>query len=130
MLKCIAIGDELMAKDQEKIIQRNQNMTTVHQRYCTQVISKILRDIHKHTRDEAFIKAFNEVMTEKFPNQSTDYNQMIAEIKMQDDAEFVKRIRNITAVDPVRANFEMSLYIRRMEDDFDRFTPKKNIKNI
>ncbi|MBR2130577.1 MAG: hypothetical protein IJ931_06900 [Aerococcus sp.] len=130
MLKFIALGDELMDKDQEKLIQRIQAVPTDDYSYCIQVISKILRDNHKHTSDEAFIKAFNEVMTEKFPNQSTDYNQMIAEIKMQDDAEFVKRIRNITAVDPVRANFEMSLYIRRMEDDFDRFTPKKNIKNL
>lgn len=130
MLKFIALGDELMDKDQEKLIQRIQAVPTDDYSYCIQVISKILRDNHKHTSDDEFIKAFNEVMTEKFPNQATDYNQMIAEIKMQDDVEFVKRIRNIMAIDPVRANFEMSLYIRRMEDDFDQFTPKKNIKNL
>lgn len=130
MLKFIALGDELMDKDQEKLIQRIEAVPTEDYSYCIQIISKILRDNHTHTSDEEFIAAFNQVMTDKFPNQSTDYSQMIAEIKMQDDAEFVKRVRHIMLEDPIRANFEMSLYIRRMEDDFNRFTPKKNIKNL
>lgn len=119
-----------MDKDQEKLIKQIQAVPTDDYRYCVQVISKLLRENHQHTVDDGFIEAFNEVMTEKFPNQERDFNQVIAEVKMQDDAEFVKRIRQTMSDDPVRANFEMSLYIRQMEDDFNQFTPKKNIQNL
>lgn len=119
-----------MDKVQEQLIARLKAVPADDYSYCVQAISKILRDNYQHTDDEEFIEAFNQVMKDKFPDQTADYNQMIADVKMQDDAEFVKRIRTIMEESPVRANFEMSLYIRRMEDDFDQFTPKKNIKNL
>ncbi|RPA58661.1 hypothetical protein EF384_07150 [Aerococcus agrisoli] len=119
-----------MDKEQERLIERIKAVPTDDYGYCIQTISKLLRDNYKHTHSEDFVTSFNQVMTDKFPDRANDYDQMIADVTMQDDAEFVKRINAITAIDPVRANFEMSLYIRRMEDDFDQFTPKKNIQNL
>lgn len=93
-------------------------------------IAVTLRDNFDYIEDETFVQALDQYLTAAYADKSESLETMLTDIDQSGDAEFIDRMRQLFDQEPIRAQFETALFIRKMEDDFSNLRPKMNEKHL
>ena len=93
-------------------------------------IAQTLRDNFDYIEDEAFIKALDQYLVEAYTDKADSLETILTDIKQTDDEEFMSNMKKMSQDNPTRAQFETSLFIRKMEEDFSEIRPRMYEKNI
>lgn len=94
----------------------------------------ILPKLQKHLGQDVnteLILELEKYFEEVYPNQYISFQKVLADIDIDDDALFLSKMDEfVENGDTAQAQFEMTLFIRKMENEFDQYKPKLNVKQL
>lgn len=119
-----------MQKDRDALLNKIVIQKTGDFETDLRNIANTLRENFKYVEDKDFIQALDAYLREAYTTKTDGLENMLIDIERSGDDEFFTKMREMFIEDPAQAQFEVSLFIRKMEDEFSDIKPKMDEKKM
>lgn len=119
-----------MNKQQEHLFTEIKAMYTGnYAKDSLEILPKLQKKLGNEV-DSEFISVVEAYFAEAYTDDYVSFDDILADINTKDDEAFIEKMRKLIQVDnSAQAQFEMSIFISKMEDEFN-FTPHMDTKQL
>lgn len=120
-----------MNQEQEALLAEIKNHYTGDFREDGQIILPKLQKKLGTVVDAEFISLVENYFKEVYPDHYVSYEEIMEDIQLNDDVLFLSKMDELVEKgNTAQAQFEMTLFIHKMEEEFRKYKPRKDVKQL